>query len=111
MAESKLQTDLSQKIILRSVRGKVGNIIKIQPCKNPETSEYADCVKRVDSNGDMILSEKERNDPSIIKASRKQRIANGSGRTVQEVNRLLEQFENYKKMMKQVSSGNFKMPF
>jgi hypothetical protein len=64
MAESKLQTDLSQKIILRSVRGKVGNIIKIQPCKNPETSEYADCVKRVDSNGDMILSEKERNDPN-----------------------------------------------
>ena len=57
------------------------------------------------------MTKKERNDPSIIKASRKQRIANGSGRTVQEVNRLLEQFENYKKMMKQVSSGNFKMPF
>ena len=57
------------------------------------------------------MTKKERNDPSIIKASRKQRIANGSGRSVQEVNRLLEQFENYKKMMKQVSSGNFKMPF
>ena len=54
---------------------------------------------------------KERRNPDIIKASRKQRIANGSGRTVQEVNRLLEQFENYKKMMKQVASGNFKMPF
>ena len=66
MAENKKEVNLSQKIVLRSVRGKVGNIIKIQPCKNPQTSEYADCVKRVDSNGDMILSEKERNDPNRI---------------------------------------------
>ena len=66
MAESNKEVDLSQKIVLRSVRGKVGNIIKIQPCKNPETSEYADCVKRVDSNGDMILSEAERNDPNRV---------------------------------------------
>ena len=57
------------------------------------------------------MTKEERRDPSIIKASRKQRIANGSGRNVTEVNRLLEQFENYKKMMKQVASGNFKMPF
>ena len=62
MAETKKEIDLSQKIILRSVRGKVGNVIKIQPCRDPETSEYPDCVKRVDSNGDMILSERERND-------------------------------------------------
>ncbi len=60
----KKEIDLSQKIVLRSVRGKVGNIIKIQPCKNPETSEYADCVKKVDYNNDMILSEAERNDPN-----------------------------------------------
>lgn len=64
MAEKRKEVDLSQKIVLRSVRGKVGNIVKIQPCKNPSTSEYADCVKRVDSNGDMILSESERNDPN-----------------------------------------------
>ena len=57
------------------------------------------------------MTKEERRDPSIIKASRKQRIATGSGRNVTEVNRLLEQFENYKKMMKQISSGNFKMPF
>ena len=66
MAEKKKEIDLSQKIVLRSVRGKVGNVIKIQPCKDPETSEYPDCVKKVDSNGDMILSEKERNDPNRI---------------------------------------------
>lgn len=59
----------------------------------------------------LSMTKEERKDPSIIKASRKIRIANGSGRSVQEVNKLLEQFENYKKMMKQISSGNFKMPF
>ncbi len=57
------------------------------------------------------MTKEERRDPSIIKNSRKQRIASGSGRNVQEINRLLEQFENYKKMMKGFSSGNFKMPF
>lgn len=66
MAETKKEIELSNKIILRSVRGKVGNVVKIQPCMNPETSTYADCVKRVDSNGDMILSEKERNDENRI---------------------------------------------
>lgn len=62
--ETKTEINLSNKIILRSVRGKVGNVIKIQPCKDPRTGKYADCVKRVDSNGDMILSEKELNDPN-----------------------------------------------
>ena len=61
---NKQETNLSQKIVLRSVRGKVGNKILIQPCKNPETGDYADCVKKVDSNNDMILSESERNDPN-----------------------------------------------
>jgi signal recognition particle subunit SRP54 len=54
---------------------------------------------------------KERKDPDIIKASRKIRIANGSGTSVQEVNKLLNQFENMKKMMKQFKNGNMKLPF
>lgn len=61
---NKQELDLSQKIVLRSVRGKVGNKILIQPCKNPKTGNYADCVKKVDSNNDMILSEEEKNDPN-----------------------------------------------
>lgn len=60
--ETRDEINISNKIILRSVRGKVGNKILIQPCKNPNTGKYADCVKRVDSNGDMILSEREIND-------------------------------------------------
>ena len=54
---------------------------------------------------------KERKHPEIIKASRKQRIANGSGTSVQEVNKLLTQFEQMQKMMKMMKNGNFKMPF
>ena len=53
----------------------------------------------------------ERRHPEILKASRKMRIAKGSGRSVEEVNRLLTQFEQMKKMMKQLQNGNFKMPF
>ena len=59
----------------------------------------------------LSMTMKERKNPEIIKNERKQRISKGSGRPVQEINRLLEQFENYKKMMKQISNGNFKMPF
>ncbi|MBD7964317.1 signal recognition particle protein [Fictibacillus norfolkensis] len=65
----------------------------------------------------MTLHEREQ--PEIINASRKRRIAKGSGRTVQEVNRLIKQFEDMKKMMKQMSGmmngkkkkGGFKFPF
>ena len=61
----------------------------------------------------MILSMtmKERTNPKIINASRRRRIANGSGMQVQDVNRLLKQFEEMKKMMKQFSKGKMKMPF
>ena len=54
---------------------------------------------------------KERKNPDILKASRKQRIAKGSGRSVEEVNRLLKQFETMKDMMKRINNGNLKMPF
>ena len=57
------------------------------------------------------MTPEERHNPDIIKASRKQRIANGCGLTVTDVNRLLNQFEEMKKMMKMIGKGNFKMPF
>ena len=59
----------------------------------------------------LSMTPKERRNPEIIKASRKTRIAAGSGRSVQEVNRLLQQFEQMKKMMKQISNGKMKLPF
>lgn len=59
----------------------------------------------------LSMTPKERRNPDIIKASRKTRIAKGSATSVQEVNKLLQQFDQMKKMMKQFSKGNMKMPF
>lgn len=58
----------------------------------------------------LSMTPYERRHPEILKASRKQRIAKGSGRSVEEVNRLLKQFESMKDMMKKMSNGSFKMP-
>ena len=59
----------------------------------------------------LSMTPKERRHPEIIKASRKQRIAKGSATKVEDVNRLLTQFEQMKKMMKAFNNGNLKMPF
>ncbi len=56
----------------------------------------------------LSMTPKERQNPSIINASRKQRIANGSGMRVQEVNALLKQFDAMQKMIKQMT-GNKQM--
>jgi len=53
------------------------------------------------------MTPKERTKPAIINASRKKRIAAGSGTTVEDVNKLLRQFEQTTKLMKQLSSGKF----
>ena len=57
------------------------------------------------------MTPEERKNPNILKASRKIRIAKGSGRSVEEVNRLIKQFEEMKKMIKMMNNGKFKMPF
>lgn len=59
----------------------------------------------------LSMTPYERRHPEILKASRKQRIALGSGRSIEEVNRLLKQFEEMKKMMKMMRDGNMKLPF
>ena len=55
------------------------------------------------------MTKAERAKPSIINPSRKKRIANGSGTKVEEVNRLLKQFEQMQKMMKQFTGKSGKM--
>ncbi len=64
------------------------------------------------------MTKEEKEHPEILNASRKKRVARGSGRPIQEVNRLLKQFEDMKKMMKQMQGmtkgkkkGGFKFPF
>ena len=66
----------------------------------------------------LSMTKQERLKPEIINGSRRKRIANGSGTTVEDVNKLLKQFEQMKKMMKQFSNmgkrrgfGGIKLPF
>ncbi|HQC54263.1 MAG TPA: signal recognition particle protein [Clostridia bacterium] len=69
--------------------------------------------KAIEKTKAIILSMtvEERHNPDIIKSSRRKRIAKGSGTTVQDVNKLLNQFEQMKIMMKRMKSGKFKLPF
>lgn len=53
-------------IVLRSVYGKVGQIYYIQPVKNPKTGRFPDCVRRVNSMGDMIMSDEDRNSNKVL---------------------------------------------
>ena len=94
--------------------GPLENIIKMLPQArkmglnnvniNPKDMAHVEAII-------LSMTPYERKHPEVLKASRKQRIANGSGRSVEEVNRLLNQFDQMKKIMKQVSNGNMKMPF
>lgn len=59
----------------------------------------------------LSMTPNERKHPEILKASHKIRISKGSGRSVEEVNRLLKQFDSMKAMMKKMSNGSLKMPF
>ena len=59
----------------------------------------------------LSMTPEERHNPDIIKASRKQRIAKGCGLSVTDVNKLLSQFEEMKKMMKMIGNKNLKLPF
>ena len=73
-------------------------------------------VKAQKKNEAIILSmtRMERRNPDILNASRKRRIAAGSGATVQEVNLLLKQFEQARDMMKSVMGGGkrkMRIPF
>jgi signal recognition particle subunit SRP54 len=69
---------------------------------SPEVTDQQ--MKRVEAIvSSMTLEERRR--PKIINASRKRRIARGSGTTVQEINQLLGQFRQMQRMMKQISSG------
>ena len=57
-----------------------------------------------------FVSKKERKNPKILNASRRQRIAKGSGNKVQDINRFIEQFTEMQKMMKSMMNGNGKYP-
>ena len=93
--------------------GPLENLIKLIPGVPKELKNVKVDPKDMAHIEAIILSMTpyERRHPEILKATRKQRIAKGSARSVEEVNRLLKQFDQMKVMMKQFKNGNFKMPF
>lgn len=94
--------------------GPLENIIKMLPQArkmglndvqiNPKDMAHVEAII-------LSMTPYERKHPEVLKASRKQRISKGCGRDVAEINRLLKQFEEMKKMMKMMSNGNMKLPF
>lgn len=94
--------------------GPIENLIKMMPGAKKAGISNINVDPKVFSRIEAIvlsMTPKERKNPDIIKSSRKERIAKGSGTTIQEVNKLLNQFEEMKKMMKLMKNKNFKMPF
>ena len=94
--------------------GPLENLLKLLPGARKMGLNNISIDPKQFSKLEAIISSmtiKERKNPDIIKASRKQRIATGSGTSVQDVNKLLTQFEQMQKMMKVMRNGNFKMPF
>ena len=94
--------------------GPLENILKMLPGARKMGLNQINIDPKQIAHVEAIISSmtpKERHNPEILKASRKQRIARGSGMSVEEVNRLLKQFESMKDMMKKFSNGNMKMPF
>jgi signal recognition particle subunit SRP54 len=57
------------------------------------------------------MTKEERRNPKILNASRKRRIAKGSGTSIQEVNRLVKQFEEMQKMIKKLNNMDFNKAF
>ena len=106
--------DLLQQIEATQKMGPLASLVKMLPgmgelSKQLEDTDADAQLKKVKA---MIqsMTKEEKEDPSIMRNSHKRRIASGSGTTINDVNRLINQYERTKKMMKQMSSlrGLFK---
>jgi len=87
--------------------GPLEDLIKMIPGANSKALKGATVDEKELVYTEAIIqsmTQKERENPSMINGSRRKRIAKGSGTSVQRVNRLLKQFEDMKKMMKQMSA-------
>ena len=102
--------------------GGMGDILKMLPGfsgnKQLQNIDIDDNAMNMPRAIILSMTPKERSNPEIINPSRKKRIANGAGVDISDVNKLLKQFEQSKKMMKQMSGmmggkkrGGFKLPF
>ena len=91
--------------------GPLENILKLLPGASKMGLNNVNIDPKIMARSEAIvlsMTPEERHNPDIIKASRKIRIASGSGQKVEDVNRLLKQFEQMKLMMKQINNGKMK---
>ncbi len=122
-AEAQAKKMLSGKYDLEDFLGTMKQIKKLGPLENilkmlPQARKMGLNNVSIDPK-DMAhieaiilsMTPYERRHPEVLKATRKQRISKGCGRDVAEINRLLNQFEQMKKMMKMMGNGNMKLPF
>lgn len=103
--------------------GPLNQVLGMLPGMNSKALDNVEVDEKKMSHIEAIIksmTRKERNDPSILNGSRRKRIATGSGTTIQEVNRLLKDFEEMKKLFKMMADagkrggkglGKFKLPF
>ncbi|QPK78437.1 signal recognition particle protein [Corynebacterium lizhenjunii] len=109
--ELTLNDFLDQMLMIRKM-GPIANLLKMMP-GGKQMSQMADMVdeKQLDRIQAIIrgMTPQEREDPKILNASRRKRIAQGSGVSVSEVNQLIERFNEAKKMMSKMAS-QFGMP-
>ncbi len=100
--------DLLKQLEATQKMGPIASLMKMIP----GMGEMAKQMENTDADKQLIkvkaiiqsMTKEEREDPSIMRNSHKRRIASGSGTSINDVNRLLNQYERMKKMMKQMSS-------
>ena len=88
--------------------GGLGKILDMMPGGGKVSADQLDQGEREFRRMEAIMqsmTKAERQDPSLLNASRRKRIAAGSGTTVTQVNQLIKKYEETKKLMKQLSSG------
>jgi signal recognition particle subunit SRP54 len=103
--------------------GPLDQVLGMLPGMNAKAMQNVEVDEKKMGHTEAIIKSmtaKERNDPSIINGSRRKRIAAGSGTTIQDVNRLLKEFDEMKKLMKMMTEagkkggkgfGKLKLPF
>jgi signal recognition particle subunit SRP54 len=100
--------------------GSLNSLLEMMPGANKKALKGLDLSGASTKQTEAIIlsmTNEERRKPGIINASRRKRIATGSGTSVSDVNRLLKGFEQSRKLMKQMSNpnvskkGRFKLPF
>ncbi|MEI8049905.1 MAG: signal recognition particle protein [Actinomycetes bacterium] len=89
--------------------GSMGGLLRLMPGMTKEMRQAADQIddREIDRVEAIVksMTTAERTDPTMIDGSRRRRIADGSGRSIQDVNQLLKQFREMQKMMKSMGGG------